>query len=267
MNKELIKKSQEIRRSILVMLEHAGSGHSGGSLSATDIITALYYAVMRNTVPKAVSPRDHFILSKGHAAPALYAVLADKGFFPEKELMTLRQLHSRLQGHPDSKKCPGVEISTGSLGQGVSVATGLALAIKTRKEDERVYVLIGDGESDEGLVWEAAQAAAHFKLDNLYVIIDRNNLQLDGTTAEIMDTRDLAEKYKAFGFRVSVINGHNFDQILTAFHAPIVKGVPNCIIANTIKGKGVSFMENKVSWHGNAPNTEQLITALCELEN
>lgn len=267
MYEQLIQKSKEIRRSILIMLEHAGSGHTGGSLSAADIVTALYFDVMRNIVPNAQGPHDHFILSKGHAAPVQYAALAKKGFVPEKELMTLRQFHSRLQGHPDSKKCPGIEICTGSLGQGVSVATGLALAIRTRKENERVYVLVGDGESDEGLVWEAAQAAAHFKLDNLYVIIDKNNLQLDGPTEVIMDNKDIAEKYRAFGFNVHEIDGHDFGQILEAFHAPVVEGKPNCIVAHTIKGKGVSFMENQVGWHGKSPNAEELAAALKELED
>ncbi len=263
----LIEKSREIRRSILVMLENAGSGHSGGSLSAVEVVVSLYYDVMRNTAPNATGTRDHFILSKGHAAPVQYAVLADKGFFPKEELKTLRKLHSRLQGHPDSKKCPGIEISTGSLGQGVSIATGLALAIKARGEDERVYVLVGDGETDEGLVWEAAQAASHFHLDNLYVIIDRNKIQLDGYTKDIMDNLDLAEKYRAFGFTVHDINGHDFDEILPAFHTPAVKGKPTCIVANTIKGKGVSFMEDNVYWHGNSPNAEQLAAALKELED
>lgn len=262
----LDSKCREIRKSILCMLEKAGSGHAGGSLSAVEAVVALYYYKMRNAVPDAEGCRDHFILSKGHGAPVLYAVLADKGFFPKEELNTLRKYHSRLQGHPDSKKLPGVEISTGSLGQGVSIGTGLALGIKTQKKDEKVYVLVGDGETDEGLVWEAAAAAANFHLDNLYVLIDRNHLQLDGPCSQIMDMRSLADKYKAFGFKVcEVLDGNDINQVMNALDEDIEKGKPNCIILNTVKGKGVSFMENQVGWHGKAPNHEELLQALAEL--
>jgi transketolase len=248
------------------MLEHAKSGHSGGSLSAVEIIVALYFDVMRID-PSWAPDRDRFVLSKGHAAPCLYAVLANKGFFPESELMTLRQLHSRLQGHPDSKKLPGIEISTGSLGQGVSIATGMALAAKTQGRDVNVYTLVGDGESQEGLVWEAAEAAAHYHLDNLTVIIDQNRLQLDGPCATIMNVGSLAEKYKAFGFDVTeVTDGNDIKQVLAALHKPKVFGKPRCLVANTIKGKGVSFMENQTEWHGKAPNAEELEKALKELE-
>lgn len=256
-----------VRRDILTMLEDAGSGHSGGSLSAVEVLVALYWDVMR-TDPSFKDPlRDRFVLSKGHSAPCLYAVLAEKGYFPKEELSTLRQLHSRLQGHPDSKKLPGVEISTGSLGQGVSVATGMALAAKLKGDGVKVYTLLGDGETDEGLVWEAAEAAAHYKLDNLTVIIDNNRLQLDGPCKEIMDTRSLEDKYKAFGFSVvSVKDGNDIQQVLDAFHTPTENGKPRCIVAHTVKGKGVSFMEDQVGWHGKAPNAEELARALKELE-
>ncbi len=259
-------KCREIRKSVLCMLEKAGSGHAGGSLSIVEAVVALYYYKMRNAAPGAKGCRDHFILSKGHGAPAVYAVLADKGFFPKEELDTLRKYHSRLQGHPDSKKLPGIEISTGSLGQGVSIATGLALGIKRQKKDERVFVLLGDGETNEGLVWEAAAAAAAFHLDNLYVLIDSNRLQLDGPCSEIMDMKSLADKYRAFGFKVSEVHdGNDISEVISALDESIEEGKPNCIILNTVKGKGVSFMENEVSWHGRVPDHEELLAALKEL--
>lgn len=262
------KKCKEIRRMILSMLEQAGSGHAGGSLSAVEILVSLYYGIMRNVGPSSVKEeRDHFILSKGHAAPALYAVLADIGYFPQEELKTLRKFHSRLQGHPDSKKLPGIEISTGSLGQGVSVAGGLALSIKMRKREERVYVLVGDGETEEGIVWEAAELAAQHALDNLWVVIDRNRIQLDGFCKNIITERPLPEKYRAFGFDVQEVDGHDVQALLSTFRESTNrKGRPHCIIANTIKGKGVSFMENQVAWHGKGPNATELALALEELK-
>lgn len=264
---ELKEKCKDIRKDILRVLCAAGSGHSGGSLSAVEIMVALYYDVMKIDPEWKDSNRDRFVLSKGHAAPCLYAVLADLGYFPKEELYTLRRLHSRLQGHPDSKKLPGIEISTGSLGQGVSIATGMALAAKKQGNGVKVFVLVGDGETDEGLVWEAAEAAAHYGLDNLTVIVDRNRLQLDGPCSSVMDNKDLVEKYKAFGFdAVRVEDGNDIDQILDALKAPVVTGKPRCIVAETIKGKGVSFMENQVGWHGAAPKKDQLEAALLELD-
>ena len=245
-SKELKIKCRDIRKDILSVLCTAGSGHSGGSLSSVEIMAALYYDVMKIDPQWKDVDRDRFVLSKGHA---------------------LWRLHSRLQGHPDSKKLPGVEISTGSLGQGVSIATGMALAAKKQGRGVRVFTLVGDGESDEGLVWEAAEAAAHFHLDNLTVIIDRNRLQLDGPCSSVMDNRDLVEKYRAFGFdAVRVEDGNDIDQILAALKAPVVEGKPRCIVAETVKGKGVSFMEDQVGWHGAAPNKEQLELALKELD-
>ncbi len=264
---ELKEKCRDIRKDILSVLCAAGSGHSGGSLSAVEIMVALYYDVMKTDPEWKDNNRDRFVLSKGHAAPCLYAVLADLGYFPKEELYTLRRLHSRLQGHPDSKKLPGIEISTGSLGQGVSIATGMALAAKKQGNGVKVFVLVGDGETDEGLVWEAAEAAAHYGLDNLTVIVDRNRLQLDGPCSSVMDNKDLVEKYKAFGFdAVRVEDGNDIDQILDALKAPVVTGKPRCIVAETIKGKGVSFMENQVGWHGAAPKKDQLEAALLELD-
>ena len=266
-SKELKIKCRDIRKDILSVLCTAGSGHSGGSLSSVEIMAALYYDVMKIDPQWKDVDRDRFVLSKGHAAPCLYAILADLGYFPKEELYTLRRLHSRLQGHPDSKKLPGVEISTGSLGQGVSIATGMALAAKKQGRGVRVFTLVGDGESHEGLVWEAAEAAAHFHLDNLTVIIDRNRLQLDGPCSSVMDNRDLVEKYRAFGFdAVRVEDGNDIDQILAALKAPVVEGKPRCIVAETVKGKGVSFMEDQVGWHGAAPKKEQLELALKELD-
>ena len=262
----LRSKCTETRRAILTMLHAAGSGHSGGSLSCVELIVGLYYTKLR------VSPRtfkdhchDRFVLSKGHVAPCLYAVLADREFFPKEELSTLRRLHSRLQGHPDSKKLPGIEISTGSLGQGVSIATGMALAAKG--EDIRVYSLLGDGELQEGLVWEACMAAAHYHLDNLTLLVDNNGVQLDGTCNEVMCLGDLSAKFRAFGFHVIELpDGNDIYQVVTALGQDPEKGKPTCILAHTIKGKGVSFMENNPDWHGKAPNDGEYERAMTELE-
>ncbi|MEW6172378.1 MAG: transketolase [Bacillota bacterium] len=260
-------KVQEIRRYIILMTTAAGSGHPGGSLSATDIVAALYFDVMRIDPKRPDDPdRDRFVLSKGHAAPLLYATLAERGFFPVKELMTLRKLGSRLQGHPDMRKLPGVEMSTGSLGQGLSAANGMALAARLDGRDYRVYVLLGDGETQEGQVWEAAMAAAHYKLDNLTAFLDYNGLQIDGPVEEVMSLGQVADKWRAFGWHVIEIDGHDLKAILQAVEeAKNVKGKPTMVVARTIKGKGVSFMENQVDWHGSAPKGEQATKALIEL--
>lgn len=263
----LEEKAKQIRRHIIRMVGEAGSGHPGGSLSAADIVTALYFEVMRVDPTQPDWPdRDRFVLSKGHAAPVLYAALAEKGYFPVEELVTLRKLGSPLQGHPDMKKVPGVEMSTGSLGQGLSVANGMALAGKLDGRDYNVYVLLGDGEIQEGQVWEAAMAAAHYKLDNIIAFLDYNGLQIDGPVREVMTPEPVIDKWKYFGWNVQVIDGHNMRQILRAVdYARGVKGMPSMIIAETTKGKGVSFMENKVDWHGTAPIGEELERALQEL--
>lgn len=265
MNVDFLKeKAAYLRNKVLYMIESAGSGHPGGSLSETDILTALYYSKMRIYDDPKDPRRDRFILSKGHANPPLYAILADKGYIPEEDLLTLRHFGSKLQGHPDMNKCPGIDCSTGSLGQGFSVAVGMALGFKRQKLDNQVYVLTGDGELQEGIVWEAAMAASHFKLDNLTMIVDCNGLQLDGTTDEIMSLGSLADKMRAFGFAVEEIDGHNFDEILRALDVK-VEGKPLCIIAKTVKGKGVSFMENNVAWHGNVPTGDLMAQAKAEL--
>lgn len=260
--------AREIRRHIITMTGAAGSGHPGGSLSAVDIITALYFHEMRLEPDQPHWPgRDRFILSKGHAAPALYAALAVRGFFPTEELTSLRKLGSPLQGHPDCRKVPGVEASTGSLGQGLSVANGMALAGKMDGADFRVYVLTGDGELEEGQIWEAAMAAAHYRLDNLMAFIDHNHLQIDGPISEIMSPEPVAEKLAAFGWQVLTIDGHSFKEILEACRlARQTKGRPTAVVAETVKGRGVSFMENQVGWHGVAPTAEQVEKALQELE-
>ena len=266
--KKLVEKAREFRRDILMMTTNAGSGHPGGSLSSIDIITALYLHHMRHD-PKNPEweDRDRFILSKGHVCPALYAVLADTGYFPKKELLTLRKLDSILQGHPDMNKTPGVEMSTGSLGQGLSVACGMALAGKMDNGSYRVYVVLGDGETDEGNVWEAAMAAAKYKLDNLTAILDRNRLQLDGATEEICPLDPLPDKWRAFGWNVMEIDGHNMREILDSLdEAEKVKGKPTIIIAHTIKGKGVSFMEGENKYHGKALSKDELERALEELK-
>ncbi|MBM7853668.1 transketolase [Desulfohalotomaculum tongense] len=264
---ELQAKAKIIRRDIVTMLGEAGSGHPGGSLSAADIVTALYFEVM-NINPREPNwpDRDRFVLSKGHAAPVLYAALAERGYFEKEELKSLRRLGSRLQGHPDMKKLPGVEMSTGSLGQGLSAANGMAMAGKLDKKDYRVYVLLGDGEIQEGQVWEAAMAAAHYKLDNLTAFLDYNKMQIDGRIEEVMSPEPVADKWRAFGWHVIEIDGHNMEQILKAVdEAKGTTGKPTIIVAQTVKGKGVSFMENQVGWHGKAPSAEQVEEALKEL--
>ncbi|MEW6183202.1 MAG: transketolase [Bacillota bacterium] len=263
----LQEKVMEIRRYIILMITAAGSGHPGGSLSAADIVAALYFGVMRIDPKRPDDPdRDRFVLSKGHAAPLLYATLAERGFFPVKELMTLRKLGSRLQGHPDMRKLPGVEMSTGSLGQGLSAANGMALAARLDGRDYRVYVVLGDGETQEGQVWEAAMAAAHYKLDNITAFLDYNGLQIDGAVEEVMSLGQVADKWRAFGWHVIEIDGHDLKAILAAAEeAKGIKDKPTMVVARTIKGKGVSFMENQVDWHGSAPKGEQSMKALIEL--
>ena len=263
----LKEKAKEIRRSIVSMIAEAKSGHPGGSLSATDILTALYFSEM-NIDPNnpKMEGRDRFVLSKGHAAPAIYSTLAEKGYFSKDELLTLRKFGSRLQGHPDMKKLPGIEISTGSLGQGLSVANGMALNAKIYDEKYRTYIVLGDGEIQEGQIWEAAMTAAHYKLDNLCAFLDHNNLQIDGNVSEIMGIEPVNKKWEAFGWNVIEIDGHNFEEILSALDkAKERKGKPTIIIAKTIKGKGVSFMENVCGFHGVAPTADELSRALAEL--
>lgn len=264
---KLARTAQQMRRDIISMLAEAGSGHPGGSLSTVEIMTYLYFAEMRvDPQNPGWADRDRFVMSKGHAAPALYAALAERGFFPREELLTLRKLNSPLQGHPDMKKVPGLDMSTGSLGQGISAAVGMCLAGKLDKKDYRVFVVLGDGEIEEGQVWEAAMAAAHYKLDNLIAFLDHNGLQIDGPVTEVMSPEPVDEKFKAFGWHVERINGHSFAEIAAAVEAAKkVKDKPTMIIADTVKGKGVSFMENQVGWHGNAPSREQAEQALAEL--
>ncbi|WP_457611775.1 transketolase [Methanocaldococcus sp.] len=262
--KKLEEIAKRVRYKIVKMVGLAKSGHPGGSLSATDIMVALYFHIMDYDPNK--KERDRFVLSKGHAAPALYAILSELGIIEEEELWKLRRLEGKLQGHP-SMDTPGVEICTGSLGQGFSASVGMALGYKLDKIDKNIYVLLGDGECQEGIVWEAAMAAAHYKLDNLIAIVDRNMLQIDGNTEEVMSLGDLKEKFRAFGWDTFEIDGHNFKEIIeTIEKAKSLKNdKPKAIIAKTIKGKGVSFMENNVSFHGKAPNEEQLKQALKEL--
>jgi transketolase len=264
---ELEKIAKTLRRHVVTMTSKAGSGHPGGSLSATEIVTTLYFRVMHHD-PKNPrwEGRDRFILSKGHAAPLLYAALAECGYFPVEELATLRKLDSRLQGHTDMTLTPGVEMSAGSLGQGLSFGIGVALACRLNHSNYGVYALLGDGECDEGQVWEAAMSAAHFKLDNIVAIVDRNRQQINGWTYDVMETEPLAGKWLSFGWHVIEVNGHNFNELLAAFDkAKVIKGQPTAIIAHTIKGKGVSFMENNPEFHGRAPNAEELKIALEEL--
>ena len=269
MNKlELMKTANEIRKGIVAALHSAKAGHPGGSLSATEIFTYLYFEEM-NVDPKdpKKADRDRFVLSKGHTAPGLYSTLAQKGFFPKEDLVTLRHTGSYLQGHPDMKHIPGVDMSSGSLGQGISAAVGMAIAGKLDNADYRVYTLLGDGEIQEGQVWEASMLAAHRKLDNLVVIVDNNNLQIDGAITEVNSPYPIDKKFEAFNFHVINIDGNDFDQIDAAFkEAKTVKGQPTAIIAKTVKGKGVSFMENQVGWHGKAPNDEEYKIAMEELE-
>ena len=265
--KELSITACKIRMGIIDAVHSAKSGHPGGSLSAADILTYLYFKEM-NVDPQdpKKADRDRFVLSKGHIAPGLYAALANKGFFPVEELTTLRKIGSRLQGHPDMKKIPGVDMSSGSLGQGISAACGMAKAAKLTGADYRVYAILGDGEIQEGQVWEASMFAAHYKLDNLCILVDNNGLQIDGCVKDVMSPYPIDEKFKAFGFHVINIDGHDFDQIEAAYQeARTVKGKPTAIIAKTTKGKGVSFMEDQAGWHGKAPNDEQYEIAMKEL--
>ncbi len=264
----LKKIAAQVRLDIVDATHAASSGHPGGSLSITDILTYLYYVEM-NIDPKNPTweDRDRFVLSKGHTAPALYGVLAEKGFFHREELLKLRQVDSFLQGHPDMKGTPGVDMTSGSLGLGFSAACGMALAAKIKGKSYRTYAVVGDGESEEGQIWEAAMFAAHYKLDNLCVVFDWNGLQIDGPVTEVMNPTPHDKKLEAFGFHVISIDGHDFDAIDAAFKkARTVKGKPTAIIAKTVKGKGVSFMENQVGWHGSAPNDEQHAQAVAEIK-
>ena len=266
--KQLAIAACQIRMGIIESTHGAKAGHPGGSLSAADVLTYLYFKHM-NIDPQNPrwEKRDRFVLSKGHAAPALYAALALKGFFPLEEMKHLRQVGALLQGHPDMKTIPGVDMSSGSLGQGVSAAAGMALAGKLDGADWRVYTILGDGEIEEGQVWEAAMFAAHKKLDNLCVIVDNNDLQIDGSIGEVNSPYPIPEKFEAFGFHVVEIDGHDFDQIEKALdEAKTVKGKPTAVIMKTVKGKGVSFMENQVGWHGSAPKQEQYDIAMAELK-
>ena len=265
---ELKKLATEVRLGILEGVHAAASGHPGGSLSIADILTYLYFEEM-NVDPKNPKwdDRDRFVLSKGHCAPALYTVLALKGFFPREEIANLRQIDSFLQGHPDMKGTPGVDMSTGSLGMGISTACGMALAAKINGKSYRTYTIVGDGESQEGQVWEAAMFAAHYKLDNFCLIVDWNNLQIDGEITDVMDPTPHDKKLEAFGFHVISIDAHDFNEIEAALNeAKTVKGKPTAIIAKSVKGKGVSFMEDQASWHGSAPNDEQYAQAVAELK-
>lgn len=268
-NAELEKKANEVRQSIVTALHSAKSGHPGGSLSAADIMTYLYFEEM-NVDPKnpKMADRDRFVLSKGHVAPALYSVLAHKGYFPVEDLVTLRHTGSYLQGHPDMKHIPGVDMSAGSLGQGLSCAVGMAQAGKMDDKDYQVYAMCGDGEIQEGQIWEAAMWAGAHHLDNLTVIVDNNNLQIDGTVEEVCSPYPIDKKFEAFNFHViNVADGNDMDQLKAAFdEAKTVKGMPTAIIMKTVKGKGVSFMENQAGWHGKAPNDEQYAQAMEDLE-
>ena len=265
---KLMKTANEIRKGIVTSVHSAKAGHPGGSLSAAEIFTYLYFEELNVDPEDPKKPdRDRFVLSKGHTAPGLYAALAERGFFPKEDLVTLRHTGSYLQGHPEMKCIPGVDMSSGSLGQGISAAVGMAIAAKLSGDDYRVYTLLGDGEIQEGQVWEAAMLAAHRKLDNLVVIVDNNNLQIDGRIDEVNSPYPIDKKFEAFNFHVINIDGNDFEQIEAAFkEARTVKGRPTAIIAKTVKGKGVSFMENEASWHGKAPNDEQFKVAMEDLE-
>ncbi|HEX7560997.1 MAG TPA: transketolase [Candidatus Humimicrobiaceae bacterium] len=266
--KLLTEMATKIRADILNMLCQSGSGHSGGSLSCTDVFAYLYFSGKLKLDPNNpnMANRDRVVLSKGHACPVLYAALAEKGYFDKSHLATLRKYGSILQGHPDMKKTPGVDITSGSLGQGLSCAVGMAIGAKLDNLGIHVYAIVGDGECDEGQIWEAAMAAAHYKLGNLIVILDKNGLQIDGYTKDIMNTEPMAEKWKAFGWQVIEINGHDFTEIDNAVLTAISsKDVPVCIIADTVKGKGVSFMEDRCEWHGRTPTVEEKEKALCEI--
>ena len=265
----LEEKAKQLRETALTMIYTAKSGHPGGSLSAADIIAALYFSEL-NVKPEDPkwADRDRFVLSKGHVCPILYSALILRGFMDESEIYTLRKMGSRLQGHPDMKRTPGIDISTGSLGQGISCSTGMAIGLKRDSSPARVFALVGDGECDEGLVWEAAETASKYQLDNLVVFVDNNNIQNDGFCKDIMPTQDLEAKFKAFGFDTCRINGHNMAQIVEALDniRGAKNGKPKAIVCNTVKGRGVSFMENVPAWHGMAPNEEQYKAAMAELE-
>ncbi len=265
--KELENMAKEVRKGIIEAVYHAQSGHPGGSLSVADILTVLYFNELNIDENNSKwEDRDRFVLSKGHCSPALYSCLANRGFFPVEDLKTFRNIDSYLQGHPDMKKIPGVDMTTGSLGQGLSAAVGMAIAGKMDNKSYRVYSVLGDGEIEEGQIWEAAMSANKYHLDNLCVIVDNNNLQIDGTIEEVMSPYPIDEKFRSFGFEIIKIDGHNMQEILDAFDvAKHVKGKPVCIIAKTVKGKGISFMENQVGWHGKAPNEEQYKIAMEEL--
>ena len=268
MNEQMLKEqAKEIRKDIVTMIGQAKSGHPGGSLSAAEIVTYLYFEEMNvDPANPGWEDRDRFVLSKGHAAPVLYAALARRGFFPVEELSTLRKIGSHLQGHPDMRKVPGVDLSTGSLGTGFSAATGIAMACKLDKKENYVYTLLGDGELQEGQVWEAAMSAAHYKLDNLIAFVDNNGLQIDGNIDDVLSPNPIDAKFAAFGWHVLTIDGHDFQQITAAVAAAKTeKGRPTMIVAKTVKGKGVSYMENQAGWHGSAPSEEQVTAALAEL--
>ena len=264
---ELKQKAIEVRKGIIEAVYRGKSGHPGGSLSVADILTVLYFNQMNidEKNPKW-EERDRLILSKGHCSPALYSCLANRGFFDAQKLKTFRNIDSNLQGHPDINKVPGVDMTSGSLGQGLSVANGMAIAGKMNNKDYRVYCVVGDGEIEEGQIWEAAMTSNKYKLDNLCLIVDNNNLQIDGTIEEVMSSYPIDEKFKSFGFQIINVDGHNIQEIIDAFEvAKNVKGKPTCIIAKTIKGKGISFMENQVGWHGKAPNDDEYKIAMEEL--
>lgn len=269
MNKnEIALHAYKARKTALTGIYNAQSGHPGGSLSICDILSVLYFEVMNvDPANPKMEDRDRFVLSKGHCAPALYAMLAEKGFFPESDVYTLRQTDSYIQGHPDMKGIPGIDMSTGSLGQGISAANGMALAAKLKDRDYRVYTILGDGELEEGQVWEAAMFAAHYKLDNLTAFVDNNGLQIDGKITDVMNSEPIDEKFRAFGWNVITINAHDYDDILDAVEeAKATKGMPTVIIAKSVKGKGVSFMENNPAWHGAAPKKEEFEKAIAELD-
>ncbi|HIT66915.1 MAG TPA: transketolase [Candidatus Merdisoma merdipullorum] len=267
-NLELQKTANEVRKDIVTAVHSAKSGHPGGSLSAADVLTYLYFEELNIDPQDPKKPdRDRFVLSKGHITPGLYGVLAERGFFPKEDLTTFRQIGSHLQGHPCMQHTPGLDMSSGSLGQGISAAVGMALSAKVFGDSYRVYTLLGDGELQEGEVWEASMFASAKKLDNLCVIVDNNNLQIDGAIDEVNSPYPIDEKFKAFGFHVINVNGHDFDDLRVAFaEAKTVKGQPTVIIMKTVKGKGVSFMENNAAWHGSAPNDEQYAVAMADLE-
>lgn len=265
--KDLQIHAAHVRKMALEAVHSAGAGHPGGSLSVADILTYLYFKAMNVDPADAKNPdRDRFVLSKGHCSPALYGILAERGFIPKEDIKGFRSIDSYLQGHPDMKKINGVDMSTGSLGQGISCANGMALAGKLDGKDYRVYTALGDGEIEEGQVWEAAMTSAHYKLDNLCVIVDNNKLQIDGSVEEVMSVYPIKEKFESFGFEVFEVDGNNIDSLITVFQkAKTVKGKPTVIVAKTIKGKGISFMENQVGWHGKAPSEEQYLEAMKEV--